>query len=739
MAGRSVRKLTISLAAATAAFFLPILLHAEGVSLIADLEYFANSEQSTDKATGIVTDSDFSRFSQLYRLDLSRYLYPNLLVNLGGNYEYDDLTSEVQFSDIAGVLESDTTERTIRPYISVDLKDPIYRANLAYRTRDVKTTRSMVGTENLMVDEYQGVFNWRPVDLPLLNINYLRTEVQDDPLTIDSTRDVLNVLSRYYYRDFRFQYSFSGRDEKDNIRDSGSITRNHNAGVDYNRGLDIMNNRFDVSAAARILQSSLEFTGAAKENQTVDTPAAEQGSAFYILNDTPPTSNEPFELIEVDGGNPLTNVNIGRGGGISPVSAGLSFGVATDVEAVYIQLLEGGEDFPELASPSQVAGVADSFIWHFYVSDDQFELNWTEVSISSATYNSVDNRFEIRTAGAVSARRIKVTTTPLTLTAPGEIRYRSIRAFTTLGSREPENLDQNYSFGLRWLKSERTTLGYEASYRNQESEPGGSERDTWTNSMFFRHVLSPIFSTNGRYYHTKRTRTTSQRGEQEDTDQSYSIALRGDYLETLSQSLIFTGWDSDRAGINTDSKSILLRTNADLYEGWSMNVDLNYSLNTQADGADQTVKSMYLETNLEPNRWININVDYSIIWTEQEGRVDSRNQYGTVQALFAITRTLNTFLRYSFRDQDGTRDYSAYLREFNINWSPFPDGDLSFSIGYNETIDEASQELKTISPSLTWRVGRGIFLEVRYNRGTIESPVESADFDSYIMKLRFFY
>ncbi|MFA5717725.1 MAG: hypothetical protein WC952_08455, partial [Desulfobulbaceae bacterium] len=76
----------------------------------------------------------------------------------------------------------------------------------------MKTTRSVVGTENLMVDEYQGVFNWRPVDLPLLNVNFLRTEVEDDPLTIDSTRDVVNVLSRYYYRDFRFQYSFSGRD-----------------------------------------------------------------------------------------------------------------------------------------------------------------------------------------------------------------------------------------------------------------------------------------------------------------------------------------------------------------------------------------------------------------------------------------------------------------------------------------------------------------------------------------------
>jgi hypothetical protein len=715
------------------------MLHADGVSLTGDLEYFFSSESTTVKATGNVIDTDFSRFTQLYRLDLDRQLYPNLQFRLGGTYENDDTASQIQLSDLPE-LSSDTTQRTIHPYLSVDLKDPIYRANLGYRTRDVRTTRTFSEAEDFMVDEYSGFFSWRPTDLPQVNVNFSRTEQHDDPLTTDMTNDLLNALTRYTYRDFRFQYSFNGRDTYDNIEDSGNLTETHNGRVDYHRGFDYLDNRFDVNAAARIIQSSVEFTGTGSENQTVDTPAAEQGTPFYILNDSTPANNIPSDLLLVESGNPLTNINIGRGGGISPVSAGLSFGTPTEVVTIYIDLSDDVERFPDLASPSQIVGIESSFTWHLYSSDDQFELNWTEQTISSATYNSVDNRFEIRLTSTVSASRIKVTTTPLHLLAPGEIRYQRIRAFTSLGSQEPENLDQQYSFGINWAKGTRTTLGYEGSYREQESEPGNSARTSWTNSMYYRHILSQVFSTYGRYYRNDQTRTrASLQGEANETDQSYSLAVRGDYLERLSQALIFSGSQSDRINGESDSKSVLLRTNADLYTGWSMNIDLNYSLNTLLSGADQTVKSVYLETDIQPNRRIDVNFDYSSIWTEETGRNDLWTQYGTFVALLTITDTLNTLYEYNFRYEEGTTDYSAISSEFNVNWSPFPEGDLRFILAYTESIDEADQKLKTISPGLTWKISRGIFLELRYDTGTIDKPLESTDYTSYMAKFRVFY
>ncbi|MHB8790618.1 MAG: hypothetical protein ACYDBT_12120 [Desulfobulbaceae bacterium] len=739
MAKLSALRRILSVATSVVILLLPEPLHA-GVSLIGDLEYFFSTNTSTDKATGDVTDSEFSRFSQLYRLDLSRQFYPKLLFNLGGTYENEDTTSQVQAFDLPE-SSVDISERTILPYVSVDLNDPIYRANLGYRTRDVETSRSVGGDENLMINEYTGLFNWRPVDLPQFNVNYRRTEVQDDPLTIDSTNDVLNAITNYTYRDYRFQYSFNGRDTYDNIRDSGNLTESHNGRVLYHRGFEYLNNRFDVNAAARIIQSSVEFTGAGSGDETVDTPADEQGEPFYILNDATPASNEPFELVLVETGSPLTNVNIGRGGGISPVSTGLSFGISTEVVTIYISLSEDAERFPDLASPSQIAGIESSLRWQLYSSDDQFELNWTEHPISSATYDSVENRFEIRLSSTVSARRIKVTTTPLHLLAPGEIRYQSIRAFTSLSGQDPENLDQKYSFGINWTPGKRTTLGYEGDYRDQQSEPGNSERTSWTNSMFFRQVLSQTFSTYGRYFRIDRTRISGQKAAAavEDTDQTYSLALKGDYLETLNQSLIFSGSQSNKSRGDSDTKSVLLRTNADLYTGWSMNMDLGYALNTPESGADQTVKSLYLETHIQPNRRIDLNFDYSAIWTEETDREDNWSQYGTIQVLLVITDTLNTFFRHTFRDQESATDYSATLQELNVNWSPFPDGDLRFTLGYSESTDEADQKFKSIAPSLTWKVSRGIFLELRHDTGTLETPTESRDHSSYMAKFRIFY
>ena len=111
------------------------------------------------------------------------------------------------------------------------------------------------------------------------------------------------------------------------------------------------------------------------------------------------------------------------------------------------------------------------------------------------------------------------------------------------------------------------------------------------------------------------------------------------------------------------------------------------------------------------------------------------------------------FFRYSYRDQQGTNDISTSSREVNVNWSPFPDGDLRFTIGYSESTDQANQDLigfseltnqdkqdlKTISPGLTWKIGPRIFFDLTYSTGTLETPTETNDFDSFMAKLRFFY
>ncbi|MDH3328090.1 MAG: hypothetical protein OEM01_02545 [Desulfobulbaceae bacterium] len=730
----------ILLTAAVLGIASPVLLHADGLKLVADFKYDYSRNVRTDKASGIFTDGRNSRFSQLYQLDLARLVYPYVKVNLGGYFEKDDTKSDLS---IAGMTDSssDFSERVIRPYAEVKLLNPLYTGSLSYRRSDIESSGSFAAPENLLVNSYSAILNWKPVDLPRVNFSYYHRTAQNDPLTFDATSDSLYLKSIYDYKDFAFRYVYLTQENFDNLTGSGNLNRRHTGDVVFNRGFDYKNNRFNVDAGAVVNYNTAERTGTGSSS-TVDAPVSELGSPFYVINDSAPTSNEPFDLTPVDGSTPMTNVNIGRNGGFNPVSVGLGFGTPTEVQTVYIDLSEDQDSFPNLATPSQVSAIADSFTWQFYTSDDPTELNWRSLSISSVTYNSIDNRFEIRLAGPVSARRVKVTTIPRSLVAPGEIRLNSIRALTTLSSDigQRETLDQRYSFGLGWMPGTKTAINYSTYYRYQTTQPSDTNRTTWNNGLFFRQDLNRIFSMNGGAYFEDRKKTTTTDTEKEQ-DLLYSLGFKGFYLDTLSQTLTFSRLDnSSSSGGTSISNSAILRTTADLYQGWSANMDLRYSFGTTEEGDDVNAREIRFFTVLSPNARININLDYTITWGESSAQTEiSTRQDGTFQLSWYITETLNAFFRYNFRDEKGENVRSDSFREFNINWSPFPEGDVHFAITYSESLDAEDRKVKEITPYLTWRIGLGIFFDLRYSHTTIDDPFTTIDSDGYYTRLRFNY
>lgn len=717
----------------------PVMLYAQGINLLADFEYFYTKLDTTDKETGIETDSEFSRFTQFYQVDIGAYLFPYLLFNFGGYFEQEDQEiNEIESTGTA--FDSENTEKTVRPYVELNLINPLYSGGLAYRRRDVERTGTFRSEENLIIDEYDVILNWRPVDFPLVNFNYRLIELEDDPLTRDQTRETVSLGSKYTYQDYSFHYLYNSLESFDNLEDSGNINRNHNLGVLYKHGFDVGEDRFDFTAGARFIYNTIEFLGTQAELATVDRPSSVPGSPFYIPDDISPTSNQSFEFIRVEEGHSLTDVNIGRNGGLNPVSAGLSFNSSIEVDTVYIGLSRDLDSFPNLATPSQIAAVADSFVWRFFASDDLVDPNWAELSIDEVTYNSIDNRFEIRLAETIESRHIKVTTTPLDLIAPGEIRYDSIAAFTTISGEEqkPEIFEQRYTFGAQWSPRTGTVFGYDAHFVNEEAKPEEDERTSITNEIYYRHKITEVFHTDGRLSRNERTRTTQQ-GDEDETDHLLSLSLRADYLDTLRQVLTYSGTHSEENGETDTTNFFILRTIADLYTGWTMNLDLGYGINSLRGGSEQTVTNVRVGTILEPNRNINISMDYFTSWIDDDLLGQRRRDYGTLQVLWALTANLNTFFRYSFRNEDAGGIGSTDLREFNINWTPFAGGTLQLSLGYNESLEFGDRELKTFTPNLTWEVARGVFLDVRYTTGTIDTPQESSDLDSIIAKLRFFY
>ena len=60
-------------------------------------------------------------------------------------------------------------------------------------------------------------------------------------------------------------------------------------------------------------------------------------------------------------------------------------------------------------------------------------------------------------------------------------------------------------------------------------------------------------------------------------------------------------------------------------------------------------------------------------------------------------------------------------QQYSINWSPFPDGQLNFLLGYNQTIDADGNETEILSPEVRWQIMRSTLLTLAFDYGTLES------------------
>ena len=725
----------ISFLVVLAASAVPVRLQAEGISLLTDFEYFSTREESTDKETGAMTDSNLSRLSQLYKLDMDRYLYPNVHTNLGGYFEHDDTHIEVRTIPLPETTV-ENKKKSIRPYGGINLSNPLYKGGVSYRKRITESSGTFRTDETLMIDEYNANLNWRPIEFPLMNVHWQHIDVENDPLTLDATRESLNLLSKYNYNDYGFRYSYYRSDNTDHLEKAGTLSSNHNAGVNFSRNFVYNEDRYDVRASVKYIYNTIDFTGANAAAAIVDTPAANPGGSFYIPDDPFPEDNVDEEIIL----GPLTeaDLNLGLNGLSTDFSQGLRFNAPTEVDVLYIQL----SDDTTSSDVNQL--LADpSFDTQVYISDDLPDQNpsWTPQQ-SSLEYNRIDNRFEIRLAAPVSTQLIKITISPpLTSQALGEIRIIDISAFTTEAGdsgKEPENFDQYYSFGLQWIPSPDTRLGYDVFYTHRDSRHAGSHSSSLTNGVYFRHTITPVYSTNGRYSINHR-REQSINSQEHYTEQLYSLALKAVYLDTLNQVLTYSGAHSRSPDATLTNNFIILRTGADLYTGWSTNLDLGYGYNFLEDGSEQAIRNIRAGTIVEPNRNINLSMDYNISWIEQTDKPDSMRSFGTAQLLWSLTDTVNTFFRYSFRKTEATTTRTTYEREYNINWAPFPGGTLQFSIGYTEETRSTDRKIKTISPSMTWKIARGILFDLRYSNGSLDSSTQRSDVENIITKLRIFY
>lgn len=708
-----------------AAFFSVRPARAEGINLMADMEYQQSKSTMTNLATNVAIDSDYTRLSQLYFVDVLKEFSPNLLFRTGGNFERNDISTRY-----AGGAETESTDRAVQPYAEFNLSTPMYTAGTSYRQVELQETASAgaAPVKNYMAS-HAAMFNWKPSDLPRLHLSFTRNTSHDEPLTTDAANQLFSLGSKYSYRQLQANYQYSRQEVREMLLDTGSQTDNHNGGLRYSS--DFFDNRLLASGGVRLNQTAIQFSGAG-ENRLQTTNL---GTLFYLLDDPVPTGNAVGDFTSVDAAHPITNVNIGRNGGLHQVSAALDFGGKTELDTVYVLIKEDNKN-PDLATPSQISSVAGSLVWRLFVSDDQ-EV-WTERTVTSAKYNIFDNRFELAFTPGVDTRFVKVVTTPLNLAAPGEIRFADLQAYTTVTGNSGQRLTsqvQNYNFGLQWKVSDKTSSGYDAYYRAADSKPAGSGKTAMTHSAFFRHIFSPIFVGNARLLRSE----VSQTNKGKDLSHTLTASLAGNYLETFSQALTYSGTTASADQGDSSTHSLFLRNRADLYQGWSATLDFGNSWKEVEPGGRASNLFVRTGTSVIPNKTMHFNLGYQVDLATAADRPDSQNQSGSFQAYWVPLSTLSMMAELRFNDKRGALVDSTVAQSYSVSWSPFVEGDLQFGLSFSQSQNTEEDRTRFLTPFLRWAVANGVLASLDYSTGTTDSSEQSSDFDSITANLRVQY
>jgi hypothetical protein len=710
---------------------MPILLLAAvpvmaDIRLLGDWTYSYTESEIEERDSAEATNSESNRFRQLYRADLSRPIYPTLLLNAGALFERSDLDNEINGD------ETETTGELLRPYIDVELDNTLYTLAGGYRESEITSSGTGLRTTHQFVEEYDARAEWQPVDLPGIEAAYTRTLRSTEPETTDQESHIYRLTTDYTYRHYDFLYNYLRADEEqqgigDESGETRALTQTHNGRVRYSRVF--LDNRFNVNARVQAERSTVEFSGTG-ERILRTTPL---GTGFFLLDDLAPDTNLPGEFTFVPPGS-FADVNLGGGGGNDPVSVGLSFGEETTLDLIRVLLDPALDDSRRLEIDSFEA----EWRWQVFVSDDQ--LDWDPVPVTAVDYDPIANYFEIRFVRAVDVEFVKVVTTPVALNPLNlgplfDIPVFTVQSFVTLTPEQGDEIvsvTRNLNFGAGWKVTERTRVGYDLAYQDQEVDVFDIENRQLSNIFTLTHIFNPVFSSSARLLRNDRW----QQGEHDTTSHQFTAQVTGRYLPTLRQSLTYSGEQTEEPEGDSSSNAVFLRTNAELYRGWDASFDQGYTWQDQAEQGETSSFFLRLASSIAPHRRLNFILDYAVRWTQQSDRDDRRDQNGRLRGFWAPTDTINLVGEFGVRE---TEESTFTEWEYGVGWLPFRDGTLQVNIRYNEEGDSDDELLRSFSPSLTWEVARNAHLTLTYTLGTQEDRTEKVDFQSAQANFRIFY
>ena len=687
---------------------------ADSLNFLFDTDYEVTNTETTDKGDGSRVNNERATFSQLYSLDIQKEIFPTLKLNVGGLFDQD--SSRTKTNDPAG-QDTNTRNTAIRPFIDLQFSTSLLQAAMGYRKNEIKRSSSTIATDRNFTEEYSTHINWEPVDLPEVALYFTRNLAYDEPKTNDQQIDNYQLRSKYAYRNFAFSYNHTTNDALNKVADFKTLTNSDDGTIRFSKLS--RQGKVSVNSSLRASRQKVEFSGTGE--RLVATSSV--GTVIGNSNDPVPTTSSPedgFSLTAVD-------LLVDSPAEAKLLSFGLDFGTSTDVDRLFV-------NFTELGNIS-----SSDFSWNVYVRDNATE-NWTQITPVTDTTNVAENRFELA-FNSVETRFIKIVTTPLappTVVAGQELLIGRLEGRRTLPANTSEfvTTDWTADLFLNWKLTNKTTVGYDMLYREQRSQPLDEKKTLLSTGARMRHTFNDVFVGNMRVQRSE----SQQRSENPITNHSYSAALAAKYLDTFNQNLTYSfSHQNDEDNRTNISNAIFLRSNLDLYQGWSMYLDNGYSWQNPAEGENLNTTFVRASSNIVPNRWLNTTVSYGVSWVREKGRPVSQDQNSRIVVSLVPTSSLSLSADFSFTDKTGEIKDSSADQQYFINWSPFRDGTLFFSLAYGQSENDDDDKAWSLSPTLRWQVNRKTLLTFDYAVGEREDETKLVSYENIGLALRIFY
>jgi len=707
----------------------PAAARADGIGGL--LEYsFSKGNTEIRDASERTTTTDSTLFSQRYRLNLDKRIFPTVTVSAGGTFERIDVRTEENGEG------TDLVSTRILPFVDLVLNTQLITLGGGYQLNEATVKINGVSSPTLVREQSYARFGYRPDGFPTLNLQAGRNEFYDkDKIRQDLVNDYLNISSQYSPTN-KMQLSYLGALSKGTDKLKDFETKSFTNGGTATYSDSYWKNLVTFSGMYNINNLNSEFTAGGQGEVSVPLFPFQGLSA---LNDTPSLVVLAPNPLLIDG-----NLTAGSGidigfvslpGDTRPRNLGLDFVVPTQVNTLYVWV--------DKKLPPQVS---DAYSWEVYTSDDNRE--WVlRQTVSPAPFAPFDNRFEVRFQN-VNSRFVKVVTRPLANLPPPTVEFPDPGVFRTIPVTELQAFNTKPVADVAGKSSQTSqaitldarvrllsvpSLYYQVTYFAAKSTLA-PYRYTLSNALLANHQFNRVFSGAAS---VSRLDTEDQRGHE--VTYIYNASLMAVPLPTLTHNLSYSGRTVEFEGRRGTFNSIYLTNSAKLYQGVDASLSGGLDFSSRESGEKTQGTTWAASLNLTPHRTLNVNLSYSGNTSEATGGgkpdTTSSSSGGTVSASFTPFSTLYLYGDWSRSSQ---ADQPTFTRtNYGANWAPFPDGTLHFNINYLETLQSSDESRsRSLTSGVRWNINPRASIDVAYTRFLADSNFQEQQSDFITSNLR---